>query len=198
MGILINTGYDLGCSSPIDSRTVKNTIDERDALISDGLVYENLKVYCKDTQKEYRWTGTEWETVDGGSGGTEIDDTQASYTTTYSSNKITDLITEATAGKDFGNLLIVDNASEMSTLATKDNLGKSALYIGDDTSSYTKGEIYELYWDAISIDYLNFAYSPTVKLNFTKIQGLLGSRTSLTVTGEYGYQDQADWRIQQI
>ena len=64
MGILINTGFDLGSSSPIDNRTVKNTTDERDALISDGLVYENLKVYCKDTQTEYRWTGTEWEIVD--------------------------------------------------------------------------------------------------------------------------------------
>ena len=63
MGILINTGFDLGSSSPIDSRTVKDTIDERDALVSEGLVYENLKVYCKDTQKEYRWTGTEWEIV---------------------------------------------------------------------------------------------------------------------------------------
>ena len=64
MGILINTGFDLGSSSPIDNRTVKNTIDERDALVTDGLVYENLKVYCKDTQTEYRWTGTEWEIVD--------------------------------------------------------------------------------------------------------------------------------------
>lgn len=63
MGILINTGFDVGSSNPIDSRTVKNTTDERDALISDGLVYENLKVYCKDTQKEYRWTGTEWEQI---------------------------------------------------------------------------------------------------------------------------------------
>ena len=70
MGILINTGFDLGSSSPIDNRTVKNTTDERDALVTDGLVYENLKVYCKDTQTEYRWNGTEWETVcSSGSGG---------------------------------------------------------------------------------------------------------------------------------
>ena len=69
MGILINTGFDVGSSSPIDSRTVKNTTDERDALVFKGKVYENLKVYCKDTKTEYRWTGTEWETVDGGSGG---------------------------------------------------------------------------------------------------------------------------------
>ena len=68
MGILINTGFDVGSSNPIDSRTLKDKIDERDALVSDGLVYENLKVYCKDTQTEYRWTGTEWETVVGSSG----------------------------------------------------------------------------------------------------------------------------------
>ena len=69
MGILINTGFDVGSSSPIDNRTIKNTINERDTLVSEGKVYENLKVYCKDTKKEYRWTGTEWETV--GSGGAD-------------------------------------------------------------------------------------------------------------------------------
>ena len=63
MGILVNTGFDVGSSNPIDNRTLKDTIDERDALISDGLVYENLKVYCKDVRTEYRWTGTEWEKV---------------------------------------------------------------------------------------------------------------------------------------
>ena len=63
MGILINTGFDVGSSNPIDNRTVKNTIDERDELVSEGKVYENLKVYCKDTKTEYRWTGTEWEEV---------------------------------------------------------------------------------------------------------------------------------------
>ena len=67
MGILINTGFDVGSSSPIDNRTIKNTIDERDTLVSEGKVYENLKVYCKDTKKEYRWTGTEWETLSGNS-----------------------------------------------------------------------------------------------------------------------------------
>ena len=69
MGILINTGFDVGSSSPVDNRTLKDTINERDVLVSEGKVYENLKVYCKDTKKEYRWTGTEWETV--GSGGAD-------------------------------------------------------------------------------------------------------------------------------
>ena len=69
MGILINTGFDLGSSNPLDNRTLKDTVDERDALVNEGKVYENLKVYCKDTKNEYRWTGTEWETV--GSGGAD-------------------------------------------------------------------------------------------------------------------------------
>ena len=73
MGILVNTGFDVGSSNPIDNRTVKNTTDERDALVTDGLVYENLKVYCKDTQTEYRWTGTDWETVGSSGSGGDLD-----------------------------------------------------------------------------------------------------------------------------
>ena len=41
MGILINTGFDLWSSSPIDNRTLKDTTDERDALVYEGKVYEN-------------------------------------------------------------------------------------------------------------------------------------------------------------
>lgn len=92
MGILINTGFDLGSSSPIDNRTLKDTIDERDALVSEGKVYENLKVYCKDTQKEYRWTGTEWEEV--GTGGT-VD--LSGYAKTYTSLTELGLTTPTTA-----------------------------------------------------------------------------------------------------
>ena len=78
MGILVNTGFDVGSSSPIDNRTLKDTTVERDALVTDGLVYENLKVYCKDTQTEYRWTGTDWEEV--GSGGTADNSTHKTVT----------------------------------------------------------------------------------------------------------------------
>ena len=91
MGILVNTGFDVGSSNPIDNRTLKDTIDERDALISDGLVYENLKVYCKDVQTEYRWTGTEWEKV--GTGGT-VD--LSGYAKTYTSLDELGLDTTAT------------------------------------------------------------------------------------------------------
>ena len=90
MGILINTGFDLGSSNPLDSRTLKETTAERDALVNEGKVYENLKVYCKDVQTEYRWTGTEWEISSSGSetSGAMIDDSTVSTTTVFSSNKI--------------------------------------------------------------------------------------------------------------
>lgn len=91
MGILINTGFDVGSSSPIDNRTFKETTAERDELVNEGKVYENLKVYCKDTHNEYRWTGTEWEISSSGSGvtgGATIDDNTVSTTTVFSSNKI--------------------------------------------------------------------------------------------------------------
>ena len=94
MGILVNTGFDVGSSNPIDSRTVKNTTNERDALVTDGLVYENLKVYCKDTQTEYRWTGTDWEEVGtGGTGGT-VD--LSGYAKTYTSLTELGLTADAT------------------------------------------------------------------------------------------------------
>lgn len=91
MGILVNTGFDVGSSSPIDNRTLKDTTAERDELVNEGKVYENLKVYCRDVQTEYRWTGIEWEISSSGSGttgGAMIDDNTVSTTTVFSSNKI--------------------------------------------------------------------------------------------------------------
>ena len=63
MGILINTGFDLGSSSPIDNRTVKNTIDERDALVSDGLAYESLRTYVTSEKKWYEYDGYTWNEI---------------------------------------------------------------------------------------------------------------------------------------
>ena len=102
MGILINTGFDVGSSNPIDNRTLKDTIDEIDALVSDGKVYENLKVYCKDTQKEYRWTGTEWEEVGTGGSGGDLTDYQkkTDNTLTTTDKTVTGAINEVN-----GNLL---------------------------------------------------------------------------------------------
>ena len=59
MGIKINTGFDLGAELPLDSRMRKATIAERDALVTGGLAYEGLEVYCLDTKLKYRYNGTD-------------------------------------------------------------------------------------------------------------------------------------------
>ena len=135
MGILINTGFDLGSSSPIDNRTLKNTIDERDALVSEGKVYENLKVYCKDTQKEYRWTGIEWETVgSSGSGTGDID--------------LSDYYTKTEVNNDF-----LKKTDADSTYATKTDIETMSSIILDSEvrldKTYSSSKIYSSIQDAI-------------------------------------------------
>lgn len=89
MGIKINTGFDLGAELPLDSRMRKATIAERDALVTGGLAYEGLEVYCLDTKLKYRYNGTDWLTVyDGANVEDIIDDADSSANTTYSSDKI--------------------------------------------------------------------------------------------------------------
>ena len=134
--ILVNVGFDVGSSSPIDSRTLKDTIDERDALMYEGKVYENLKVYCKDTKTEYRWTGTEWEEVGtGGSGsGTDI--------------SMTDYYTKTEVDNDF-----LKKTDAASTYATKTDIETMSSIILDSEvrldKTYSSSKIYTDIQDAI-------------------------------------------------
>ena len=59
-GIVLTTGFDLGAKTPLDSRSVVNTIAERDAHVSGNRAYAGMSVYVLENQKEYRYTGTEW------------------------------------------------------------------------------------------------------------------------------------------
>ena len=59
-GIVLTTGFDLGAKTPLDSRSVVNTIAERDAHVSGNRAYSGMSVYVLEDQKEYRYTGTEW------------------------------------------------------------------------------------------------------------------------------------------
>ena len=137
MGILINTGFDVGSSSPIDNRTLKDTIDERDALVNEGKVYENLKVYCKDTQTEYRWTGTEWEEV--GTGGSGSGNTDIS---------MTDYYTKTEVNNDF-----LKKTDAASTYATKTDIETMSSIILDSEvrldKTYSSSKIYSSIQDAI-------------------------------------------------
>ena len=64
-GITVASGFDLSAKSPLDTRNVVNTIEERDAHVLGNRAYEGMKVYVLADKKEYRYNGTDWEVVGG-------------------------------------------------------------------------------------------------------------------------------------
>lgn len=77
MGILVNTGFVVGAASPLNEYSVRETLADRNALVTDGYAYEGMEVYCKDTKVKYRWNGTAWDEI--GSGGTPAAGNIATY-----------------------------------------------------------------------------------------------------------------------
>ena len=67
-GIKLTAGFDVGAKTPLDSKSVVQTIAERDAFVTDNLVYEGLEVYVKETGHKYRYNGTSWIDLDTQSG----------------------------------------------------------------------------------------------------------------------------------
>ena len=63
-GISLASGFDLGAKSPLDSRSIVNTIEERDAHVTGNRAYPGMKVYVLEEQKEYRYTGSDWKELD--------------------------------------------------------------------------------------------------------------------------------------
>lgn len=63
-GISLASGFDLGAKSPLDSRSIVNTIEERDAHVTGNRAYPGMKVYVLEEQKEYRYTGSGWKELD--------------------------------------------------------------------------------------------------------------------------------------
>ena len=62
-GIPLTSGFDLGAQSPLDTRTVVNTIEERDEHVTSHRAYIGMKVYVKADHTEYLYTGLMWEKV---------------------------------------------------------------------------------------------------------------------------------------
>lgn len=69
--ILVNVGFKVGSANPLDGKAKVQTIEERDALISEGLAYESLRTYVASEKKWYEYDGSTWNeiTETGGSGG---------------------------------------------------------------------------------------------------------------------------------
>lgn len=59
-GIVVASGFDLSAKSPLDTRSVVNTIAERDEHVTNNRAYNGMAVYVLETQKEYRLVGSEW------------------------------------------------------------------------------------------------------------------------------------------
>ena len=67
--ILTDHPYLVNKAEPLDNKSKVQTIEERDKLVTDGLVYESLKTYVLDEKKWYEYDGSQWNEIISGSGG---------------------------------------------------------------------------------------------------------------------------------
>lgn len=62
-GIPLTSGFDLSAKSPLDSRLVANTLEERDDNVKFNRAYVGMKVYVLSELKEYVYTGSAWKEI---------------------------------------------------------------------------------------------------------------------------------------
>ena len=79
MSILVNTGFKVGSAEPLDEYSIRETVADRDALVTNGYVYEGMEVYCKDTKIKYRWNGAAWDILDN----TPVEDDSSDNTVVF-------------------------------------------------------------------------------------------------------------------
>ena len=77
-GIKIASGFDLGAKAPLDTRTVVNTIEERNAHVTGNRAYVGMKVCVLESMKEYIFDGTSWD-ESGGISDEELGQVIAAY-----------------------------------------------------------------------------------------------------------------------
>lgn len=68
-GIPLINGFDLNSMLPLDSRTVANTMEEMNKLVTDGSVGDGQLCYCKADKKLYVLKDNVWSEVGGEGGG---------------------------------------------------------------------------------------------------------------------------------
>ena len=62
-GIPLSSGFDLGAKLPLDSRIVVNTIEERDAHVSQNRAFPGLIVFVIETNELYKYDGSKWAII---------------------------------------------------------------------------------------------------------------------------------------
>ena len=68
-GIPVINGFDLNSKLPLDSRTVADTMENMNKLVTDGSVGDGQLCYCKADKKLYVLKDNVWSEVGGGGGG---------------------------------------------------------------------------------------------------------------------------------
>ena len=59
-GITVASGFDLGAKTPLDSRIVASTIEERDSHVSNNRAYDGMIVYVIEDKTTYQYLNGEW------------------------------------------------------------------------------------------------------------------------------------------
>ena len=71
-GIPVINGFDLNSKLPLDSRTVADTKENMNKLVTDGSVGDGQLCYCKADKKLYVLKDNVWSEVGGGGGGKSV------------------------------------------------------------------------------------------------------------------------------
>ena len=151
MSILVNTGFKVGSAAPLNEYSIRETVDDRDALVTDGYVYEGMEVYCKDTKIKYRWTGVTWNEI--GSGGT-VD--LSGYAKTYTTLEDLGLTAPVTVGEIF-NAMPSKTMAVLSCEAKDESVG--TVTVSDIPESYGVLTIKKNGVGRLSIEYQNSSYN---------------------------------------
>ena len=80
-GIPVINGFDLNSKLPLDSRTVADTMEDMNKLVTDGSVGDGQLCYCKADKKLYVLKDNVWGEVGGGGGGIPVVEGTFSETT---------------------------------------------------------------------------------------------------------------------
>lgn len=98
-GITVASGFDLGAKSPLDHRTIVETIADRDAHVAGNRAYEGMVVFVKENQTSYQYvkiTEAETETFKWKVFGADAVDLSDYATKTYVTEEIAKAVTSGT------------------------------------------------------------------------------------------------------
>lgn len=101
-GIGVASGFKLQAASPLDLRESVQSIEDRNALVTENGAWEGMKVYVKDTQTTYELKGTtndDWAAI-GGDTAAELSalQTQVSDLETNTKGAFVDFVVDAKTG----------------------------------------------------------------------------------------------------